>query len=146
MAFTYGGDPTASSLAKVRFLIGDTDSTDYELEDAEINFMVSEFDDAYTAASFCADIIAGKFARQADTSKSVGDLSLSKTYSSRSREYAALAARLRQMDTYKNPPSPWISPDAIVSTSSRSVDDPTTDFWVGFQDNQTSVVSAHNEY
>ena len=142
MAFTYGGDPAASVLAKVRFLVGDTDAADYELEDAEITAMISDFIDAYTVAAFCAEIVAGRFARQADTSKSVGDLSLSKTYSSRSREYAALAGRLKAMDTYKNPPTPWIAPDAIVSTSDRVVDEYATDFWSGIHDNQTSVFTT----
>ena len=36
MAWTYAGDPAASNLATVRFLIGDTDTTDQLLNDAEI--------------------------------------------------------------------------------------------------------------
>lgn len=137
MAFTYGGDPSASNLAKVRFLLSDTNSADYELEDAEINYLLSEWDsDVYDAAVAGAEVIAGKFAKAA-TSKSVGDLSLS--FQNRAEDYRQLAARLKQLKTDKFVPTPWISPQAVVATDDKSVEDPKTDMWTGIHDNRTAA-------
>ncbi len=36
MAWTYGGDPSANARDAIRFLIGDTDTNDQLLNDAEI--------------------------------------------------------------------------------------------------------------
>lgn len=135
MAFTYGGDPSASGLAKVRFLLSDTNSSDYELEDAEINYLLSEWDnDVYDAAAAGAEVVAGKFAKAA-TSKSVGDLSLS--FQNRAEDYRQLAASLRQLKTDKFVPTPWIAPQAVVATDDKSVSDPKTDMWTGIHDNRT---------
>lgn len=135
MAFTYGGDPSASNLAKVRFLLSDTNSSDYELEDAEINYLLTEWgDDVYDAAAAGAEVVAGKFAKAA-TSKSVGDLSLS--FQNRAEDYRQLAASLRQLKTDKFVPTPWISAQATVATDDKSVSDPKTDMWTGIHDNRT---------
>ena len=121
MAFTYGGDPSASNLAKVRFLLSDTNSADYELEDAEITYLLTEWGgDVYDAASAGAEVIAGKFAKAA-TSKSVGDLSLS--FQNRAEDYRMLASRLKQLKTDKFVPTPWISSQSILAASiSASID------------------------
>ena len=135
MAFTYGGDPSASNLAKVRFLLSDTNSADYELEDAEITYLLTEWDgDVYDAASAGAEVIAGKFAKAA-TSKSVGDLSLS--FQNRAEDYRMLASRLKQLKTDKFVPTPWISSQSILATDDKSVSDPKTDMWTGIHDNRT---------
>lgn len=67
MAWTYAGDPAASTLAAVRFLIGDTDTNDQQLQDAEINFAIAATSDEYTAAIFCAQSLAAKYSRLCDT-------------------------------------------------------------------------------
>lgn len=135
MAFTYGGNPSASDLAKVRFLLSDTNPSDYELEDAEITYLLAEWeDDVYDAAAAGAEVIAGKFAKAA-TSKTVGDLSLS--FQNRAEDYRMLAMRLKQMKTDKFVPTPWAAAQALVATDDKLVSDPKTDMWTGIHDNRT---------
>ena len=102
MAWTYSGDPTASPLDEVRFLIGDTVATDPQLQDGEINYQIVTVAGAlssipsagnFLAAAYCCDALVARFARFAE-SKTVGDLSLS--YGQRVQQYADLAYRLRQ--------------------------------------------------
>jgi hypothetical protein len=76
MAWTYSGDPTASVRDRVRFLIGDTDSSAPEMTDAEIDAMIEAAgNEPYAAAVSCAYALAAKYARKVD--KSIGDLSIS---------------------------------------------------------------------
>lgn len=41
MSWTYSGDPSSSSLDELRFKIGDTDIKDPELQDEELNYVIS---------------------------------------------------------------------------------------------------------
>lgn len=92
MAWTYSGDPSASLRDEVRFLIGDTDTSDQQLSDAEVDYtLTSASDDASLAAVKCAQALAAHYARRAD--KTVGDLSLS--YSQLSKHYLDLVAQLQ---------------------------------------------------
>ena len=103
MAWTYGGDPSANARDAIRFLIGDTDTNDQLLLDAEVawvNNQVTGSDTAttglYDAAYRCCLMIASKFSRLAD--KSVGDLNVvmsqkSKQYREQAEELKALVAR-----------------------------------------------------
>jgi len=135
MAFTYGGDPSATPLAKVRFLLSATTASDYELEDAEIAYLLGEWgNDPYDAAAAGAEVLAGKFAKAA-TSKSVGDLSLS--YENRAQDYRSLAARLRALKTERFVPTPWANGQALVATDDKLVENPKTDMWTGIHDNRT---------
>jgi len=74
MAWTYAGDPAASNLATVRFLIGDTDTTDQLLNDAEINYLISVAGGNYEAGARAIDQIIAS-GRLVD--KTVGDISIS---------------------------------------------------------------------
>lgn len=76
MSWTYDGDPSASALAYVRFLIGDTDTTDQQLTDEEINYILSiNSDNAWQSAIQCAQTLGAKYQRRADSQ--VGDLRIS---------------------------------------------------------------------
>ncbi len=90
MAWTYSGDPAASDLDQVRFRIGDTDTDDQQLQDAEINWAIAEETDLDLAAATSALAIAAKYARLAD--KEVGDLQIQ--YSQRQKHYQDLAKGL----------------------------------------------------
>ncbi len=93
MSWTYSGDPSSSTRDKVRFLIGDTDSSDQQLLDTEVDAILSDnADDPYATAITLAEGLAAKFSRKAD--KSVGDLSIS--YSQLGKNYTDLATRLRR--------------------------------------------------
>jgi hypothetical protein len=133
MGWNYSGDPSASPGDEVRFLIGDTDTNDQLLSDEEIEYLLLKATTPRQAAyDGCIDI-AGKFARMA-TSKSVGDLSI--TYSDRARAFRDHAASILAQDARRNPPTPWIHPDALVRAADRPVKGVTgTEFWSGQHDN-----------
>ena len=113
-SFTYSGDPSTRSLDAVRFLIHDTDPADYWMTDGEITYILGQTaGSVYQAAHDACYVLAGQFARQADTTKTVGDLTLSRKYSQRSEEYLALAERFAELAARREPPSPWIKADAL---------------------------------
>ncbi len=103
MAFTYAGDPSASALAAIRFLIGDTDTNDQLLQDAEIEWVNNQItgsdsstDSLYTTSYRCMITIASKFSRLAD--QSVGEMSVSMSQKAagaraQAKELKALATR-----------------------------------------------------
>lgn len=88
--FSYSGDPLSSPQDEVRFLLGDTDDTDPQLLDREIEYLLRNQSNVYIAAANGARAIAGRYARLVD--KSVGDLRLS--YSQRQKQYFDLATTL----------------------------------------------------
>ena len=90
MAWTYGAGPANSTRDAVRLFLGDTDSTDQQLSDSEINYFISLFPTTYAAAAMAARAVAAKYARL--VSKSVGDLRIE--YQQRQASYAAIAVRL----------------------------------------------------
>jgi len=88
----------------VRFLIGDTNFNDQELQDGEINYCISLVYGTvanapptgnFLPAAYAADNLAGLYARQAD--KSVGDLHIA--YGNRFKQFQMLAQRLRARAT-----------------------------------------------
>ena len=93
MAFTYTSDPENSKRDAVRLLTGDTISTDALLQDSEVEYFLSLYNDAvYPAAAAACDAISSKYARQADTTN--GRLSVKA--SQRSEAYAKKAKDLRR--------------------------------------------------
>lgn len=107
MAWTYGGDPSANSRDKVRFLIGDTDTNNQLLQDAEITFLLNQWNsDAYVAAAHACNALSAKFAAKSDYSKSVGDLSISTQYGQQAERYRGLGAQLMAQAASQSPPSP----------------------------------------
>lgn len=65
MSFT-GYDPSTDPADAVRFLIGDT-TVPFLLTDAEIAFALDQNANTYAAAAICARALAGRFARQVDS-------------------------------------------------------------------------------
>lgn len=107
MPWTYGGDPSANSRDKVRFLIGDTDTNNQLLQDAEIQFLLSEWNsNAYVSAAHACDALAAKFAAKSDYSRSVGELSLSTQFGQQADRYRSLGAQLLAQAALNAPPSP----------------------------------------
>lgn len=97
MTWTYDptnlGRTTASErLDSVRFLIGDTNTNDQQVQDEEISFALEESgDNIYYAASWTARGIASKFARQVTTDL---DGQLKVEYSDLAKQYYSLADQL----------------------------------------------------
>ena len=143
MAFTYDGDPANSDLETVRFLIGDTDSTDALLQDAEVNWTLAQNSNVYFAASMAAETIASKFARKVD--KAVGDLR--QFYSQQSKQYRALATDLKRQASLKGSILPYAGG---ISVSDKEVVEENTDrvqpsFEMGMDDNVKSTYSKETE-
>jgi hypothetical protein len=98
MAWTY--DPTdlntstpSGRLNTVRFLIGDTDSSDEQVQNEEITFALSEKNDnVYGAGEYIAEALAAKYARLVTTEL---DGQLSVDYSDIAKAYRALASDLK---------------------------------------------------
>ena len=66
-AWTYSGNPGSSAKDQTRYLLGDTDSSDPLLNDTEINWVLSQYNNTpITAAIRCCENIIAKFSRMAD--------------------------------------------------------------------------------
>lgn len=90
MTWTYSLDPSSSDKDAVRFLIGDTCFDAQQLQDEEIDWVLTEEPNVYLAGARCASSISGLYAKKAD--KSVGDLRIK--YTSIRDQYGSLAANL----------------------------------------------------
>jgi len=84
-------DPSNSNSDAVRWLVGDTNIADAELQDEEIAFALNQSaNDVYSAAAICARALAGKYANYVDTKFE----DVSSDYSQLSEGYYKLAVRL----------------------------------------------------
>lgn len=105
MAFTYDPsdlDTSTSSgrLNTVRLLVGDTDSSDPQKDDAEIEFALSQHsDDVYSASEFICKVIAAKYSRLVTTQL---DGVLQSNYSDLAKQYSSLASSIKQMGVSAN--------------------------------------------
>jgi hypothetical protein len=102
MAWTY--DPTdlntttdSGRLNVVRFLSGDTDTNDQQVQNEEIVFSLAQVNDnVYMAASFTANTIASKYARLVTTEL---DGQLTVEYGDLTSRYTLLAKSLKSQGT-----------------------------------------------
>jgi hypothetical protein len=130
MTFTYV-NPTTSDRDKVRFLIQDTDSANYHINDEEIAWLIAEWVDVYDAAATAADILAGRYAHKSNYHKSVGDLSMQENFADQVAHFQELARNLRLTRSRRYTVS-WIAnPAALQSTADRTVETYNTDAWMG---------------
>lgn len=137
MTFTYI-DPSSGNRDKVRFLIGDTDSTDSHLQDEEISYLLTTWNNnVYDAAIAGAELIAGQYAHKTNYSRSVGDLSISESYGTSAGEFRALADRLRKQKALLYPPVPKINAQSILPTSEKTETSYKSDFYTGLMDNHS---------
>jgi hypothetical protein len=92
MSFTYSGDPSASPLDEVRFWIGDTESSDAQLTDAEIKYLLRSNNDSVTAAALegCRRLIS-KYSRYVD--QKTGDIDIK--YSQRITQLQMVIAHIQ---------------------------------------------------
>jgi len=139
MTFTYSNDPSTSTRNKVRFLINDVDSNDPLFNDAELDYLIAEWSNVYETCRAACETLVARFSRLADsTSKSVGDISVSESYTAKSKQYQDLANNFLQRRMRKTPPTIWANADSLLSTNDRMVDDYNTDFFAGIHDNPNS--------
>lgn len=90
MTWTYSGAPVPGSVDEVRLLIGDTDSTQPQLQNEEIQYFIDKYGAGYPAAAAAARALQGIYSRRADSQ--VGEVSQSS--SQIALAYKALAADL----------------------------------------------------
>lgn len=91
--WTYSGDPATSKSDAVRFLVGDTNPTEPQLQDGEVAFCVAQRSTVYGAAAMACLQIATGYSRQADSVQGPTRT----LYSSRARAYAARAAQYESL-------------------------------------------------
>jgi len=102
LSFSYdntnlGTDTDSGRLNATRFLLGDTDSSDPQVKDAEVIFALSQTgDNIYFAAAWLARAVAGKYARQVNIGL---DGQLSADYSDLAEQYNRLADHLEYQGT-----------------------------------------------
>ncbi|HPT61615.1 MAG TPA: hypothetical protein PLN81_08480 [Bacillota bacterium] len=111
---TWSYDPNLTTPKdRVRFQIGDTIQTDQLLQDEEINFvLLQKGNDELRAAVECCEVIATKFARQADST--MGKTSV--RASQRSKAYTDRAKQLRKrISSFAAPVAGGIESDPIFS-------------------------------
>lgn len=84
---SYGADPLNSPIDEVRLLIGDTDSLDWQLKDAEVAYYISLYGKGLPAAVQACLGLSAKYTRLAD--EVTGEVEVK--FSQRARNYRALA-------------------------------------------------------
>src|SRR3989304_2024720 len=89
-------------IEKVRFYVGDTDTSDQQLTDEEVKFALSEGGSVRAAASICADTLAAQYARLADLTE--GQLSIS--YSQRFDHMRSISDDIVDAGTLTDPAMP----------------------------------------
>lgn len=109
----YGGNPGGNTRDAVRLLVGDTStSTGAEyLSNTDYDFFLAQTPNIYIAAQLACNSLAAMFMGQTAgsggyTSKSVGDLSITRAQASEmATSYQALAKKFGRMSALKTAPS-----------------------------------------
>lgn len=115
MSWSYSGNPASSTRDEVRFLIGDTDSTDQQMTDEEIDYLRTVHADLgagvsnYLAAASAALALASKYAKMSD--KTVGSLSIS--YSQKHSQFLSLAKSLENKATANGQTASRVGPPVL---------------------------------
>lgn len=121
----------------VRFLIGDTDTTDQQLSDEEINGLLTLTGSTMAAAIRAARGLAAKYSRRAD--KWVGDLKI--LASQKAKAYLALAEELENggssLSGTRTHQRPFAGGISVAGKEALEDDDdwPRTSFQRGMHDN-----------
>ena len=105
MSWTYSGDPSSDDRDAVRFLIQDTDTNRQLATNEEIDWLLTQEVNVYTAAAAALQSVVN---RQAGIgSKKVGDLSITFDFAAAEKRISDL--RLRGRSSYEIPSAGGIS-------------------------------------
>jgi hypothetical protein len=137
MTWSYSGNPGASDLDEVRFLIQDTDTNEQLLSNEEINYLIAAYVDPYLAAIGAVGILIAQASREVEESKTVADLSLTRKVGARLSQWEALMKSLKSEQFRRFPAAPVVNPNAILPTDIGIVEGEGTDYVVGQMDNRT---------
>lgn len=119
MAWSYDatalGTSTASErLNSVRLFVGDTDTTDQQVQNEEITFALSQTsDNVYSAASFTARLIASKYSRLVTTEL---DGQLMAEYSDLAKQYNKLSKDLDHLASEYGTPKLGVAAGGLTTT------------------------------
>lgn len=100
MAFNYSGDPSASDLDQVRFLIQDTDSGLPLLQDEEIDWLIAQWMPRYDSLLYVAAVCAAQISKKFTGIVNVTADGVSVNTADLAQRYRDMAAELR--DEYKD--------------------------------------------
>lgn len=117
-AWSYAGDPSHSQRDAVRFYLQDTDASDPQISDAELDFIITEWfavsGSTIICAAVAADTLSTRYAGQASVSADAVIVAIEQLQD----KWAAAAARLRAMQARKDIGGPdvggvnlWDAPD-----------------------------------
>lgn len=132
MAWTYTNSPATSQRDEVRFLVGDTVSTEQLVSDEEIAYAIVQNSNIKEAASIIAEAIAMKFATM-KTSVKIGPIA--EEYGNRAEFYAKRAKELKNNASS----SVTLNIDSGTSYNSDGTERPMS-FSIGMTDSVTEAV------
>lgn len=144
MTWTYSVSQLAtSSLMQVRYLMGDTKSTDQQVQDEEITFALTQRPSVYGGAATVCRALASRLAREADTV----DKDLRTVLSARSRAYLRMATDYEMQAAVRGGALPYAGGISVSDKQSResNTDRVQPLFNIGMQDNPLPVGAAGNE-
>ena len=142
--WTYNvSDLAVSTKDQIRFLVGDTQSADPQLQDEEVLFAASQRSNIWGAAAICCFSLATYFARKADTT--TGELRT--LWSSLSRSYALRASQYETTATIRSGALPYAGGISIQDkiNQENDTDRVPPQFNIGMDDNSIPVPEAGNE-
>jgi hypothetical protein len=145
MSYTYDPldlVPTTSTgrLNIVRLLVGDNNTEDPQLQDEEVYFALAQNNNnVYFSASFCARLVASKYARMVNTQL---DGALEAEYSDRVKQYTLLAIQMTEMAKKMSGKNLGVAGGGIsniaIAINENNTDRPKPAFKTGQFDNDSS--------
>jgi len=135
MTWTYTGftDPLFAQIDEVRLLIGDTNSSDQQLQDEEIQYYIDTYGPGINAAIPAVQGIMAKCARLVD--EKTGEVEVD--WSDKLNNYGKLLDQLQEQKLTKNVPDVFAGGTSVTDIENRESDtDRVQDcFTVGMDDN-----------
>jgi hypothetical protein len=144
MTWTYSVDDLASSAKdQVRLLVGDTLTTDQQLQDEEILYLLTTRSSVYGAAAECCRSLQAKFSRSVDQSAG-GTRTM---YSQLAKAYGVKAAEFEQKAATSGGNLPYAGGISIADKTAQEQDSDrvSPQFQIGMQDDFLPVPPAGNE-
>ena len=145
MAWTYDvSDIATSALDQVRFMVGDTLASDPQLQDEEINYVMSQRATVFGAAADCCRALASKYSRSAD--QKAGDTQV--WYSQIAAAYALKAIQLDAQAAQTGASViPFAGGTSVTDFNNRAGDpnQMSPQFNIGMMDSVLPVPSVGNE-
>lgn len=133
--FSYGGDPSASDIDAVRFLVGDTNADRPLLDDREVEFAISQEPDPNLAGAILAEHLFGLFSAKGNIK--VGPVS--KDYSKVAEMFKKKADQLREAACRSALPSFPATHHSTKDVLDENTDLVRPNFLVGLSDNPFAV-------